>query len=85
MSNAGDNKVKAQLMQAGMVREGDPEGSDADFLPNFIEQMFHHWITPLRPNIDREHVTRALVVFNSDNSIEVRVNDEVEFIAIAGE
>ncbi|MFD6729552.1 hypothetical protein [Micromonospora aurantiaca (nom. illeg.)] len=85
MSNAGDSRVKAQLMQAGMVREGDPEGPDADFLPNFIEQIFHHWITPLRPDVECQDVTRALVVFNSDNGVDVRVNVEAEFTAIVGE
>lgn len=82
--STGD-EIRVQVLRSGTVREGDPNGADPTFIPNAIAQMFLHWIGPALPDIPASDVTQALVVLGADGTADVRVNDDVLYVAAAGE
>jgi hypothetical protein len=77
--------IKATVVTAAMVREGDPEWQgDEDFLNNALRQLFHHWISPaLPPGLTEGDVWQAVIVMGAHGP-QVRVNDDVRYVACAG-
>lgn len=74
------------MLVAGHVREGDQDsGADPDFVPNAIREMHRHWIRGAHPGTPAEEVTQAIIVFATDDTFTVRINDNVTFQAVSGE
>jgi hypothetical protein len=78
-------RIEATVVTAAMVREGDPEWQgDGDFFSNALSQLFQHWISPaLPPGLTDGDVWQAVIVLGADGP-QVRVNDDVRFVACAG-
>ncbi len=80
-----NGNLRAQVLRTGFAREGDPGLPDPTFVPNAITEMRRHWIDPALVSRTHDEPRQALVIFRGDGSTEVRINDEVEYLALVGE
>lgn len=79
-----EQDIEVQVFRRGIAREGD-ERINPMFVPNAIDQLFQHWITPqLGAFVPRASVYQALVVLDGDEA-EVFINEDAPFWAVAGE
>jgi HEPN domain-containing protein len=82
-----DVDVKAQMIVAGIFREGDRE-LDPELVRNAIAELRKHFVSPelarRGDNTPAEAVDQALVEFTPDGQTTVRLRDEADFIALAG-
>jgi hypothetical protein len=79
--------VKAELIVTGMFREGDPS-LDPELVPNAVRELWKHFVEPeLRERGGNEHpdgVRQALVEFLPDGQVRVLLDEEADFVALAG-
>ncbi len=79
--------VKAELIVTGMFREGDPS-LDPELVPNAVRELRKHFVEPkLRERGGDEHpdgVRQALVEFLPDGQVRVLLDEEADFVALAG-
>lgn len=75
------------MIVAGMFREGDP-AFEAELVPNAIAELRKHWVSPelarRGASTAAEDVDQALIEFAPDGRTVVRLGDEADFIALAG-
>lgn len=75
------------MIVAGMFREDDP-ALEPGLVANAIAEMRQHWVTPelaRRGDPDSAHkVDQALIEFAPNGQVTVRLDDEADFVVIAG-
>jgi HEPN domain-containing protein len=79
--------VKAAVIVTGFFREGDPN-LDPELVPNAVREIRKHFVEPeLRGRGGDDHadgVRQALVEFLPGGQVRVLLDDEADFIALAG-
>jgi HEPN domain-containing protein len=79
--------VRAELIVTGMFREGDPS-LDPELVPNAVRDLRKHFVEPeLRERGGNEHpdgIRQALVEFLPDGQVRVLLDEEADFVALAG-
>ncbi|MCZ2814920.1 HEPN domain-containing protein [Modestobacter sp. VKM Ac-2984] len=85
-----DQLIKAHVVTTGFVREGDPDAHHPQFVPNVVGELHRVWIDAelsARGDAAPAAVAQALIVLplSEGGDVEVRLNDEVDFVAVAGE
>jgi hypothetical protein len=85
-----DQLLRVQVVTTGFFREGDPDAHDPDFVSNVIGELHRVWIDAevvSRGDSAPAEVAQALIVMPlaEGDDVEVYLNDEVDFVAIAGE
>ncbi|OCH81475.1 hypothetical protein A9310_17480 [Gordonia sp. UCD-TK1] len=84
MSVVTEADTRVQVLRKGIVREGD-EFVDPVFVPNAIDNLFKHWITPqLGAFVPRSSIYQALVLLDREHP-KVLINHDAPFWAVAGE
>lgn len=78
------NEIRAEILIAGFVREGDPDGPDPGFVPHAIAQIREHWIDPYLEGKVHDEPRHGLVIMHA-SSVEVRVNDDAGYLGLVGE
>lgn len=78
-----------QVVKTGFFREGDPEAHDPAFVANVVKELHRVWIDAAlaaRGKSAPAAVDQALIVMAvGEGDVEVRLNEEVDFVAVAGE
>lgn len=81
--------VRVQVVKTGFFREGDPDAHDPTFVPTVIRELHRIWIdaaVAARGEYAPVAVDQALIVLPlDDGDVEVRLNEEADFVAVAGE
>lgn len=80
-----EDGIRAQVVVAGMFREGDPEAHDLGFFGNALGQLHEHWLDAAlaERGVAPGTVDQALVVFGAEGP-KVLLGDEVAYTAVAG-
>jgi hypothetical protein len=81
--------VRVQVVKTGFFREGDPDTHDPALVANVIGELHRIWIdaaVAARGQAGPAAVDQALIVMPlDDGDVVVRLNEEADFVAVAGE
>jgi hypothetical protein len=89
-ADSEDQQLRVQVVTTGLFREGDPDAHDPAFVSNVIGELHRIWIdaeVAARGDSTPADIAQALIVMPrvEGGDVEVRLNDEVDFVAVAGE
>jgi hypothetical protein len=89
-ANSDDQLLRVQVVTTGFFREGDPDAHDPAFVSHVIGELHRVWIdaeVTSRGDSAPAEVAQALIVMPlaEGDDVEVHLNEEVDFVAIAGE